>query len=71
MQWHKRHAIQIVAQLPEKREDALEVLHQAPTLEGMNVRAVATLTDIDGARLVFDIEVFDELGKVGQVSHER
>ena len=49
----------------------LEALHQAPMLEGMNVRAVATLIEIDGARLVFDIEVFDELGKVGQVSHER
>lgn len=49
----------------------LEVLHQAPTLEGMNVRAVATLTEIDGARQVFDIEVFDEVGKVVQVSHER
>ena len=49
----------------------VEVLHQAPTLEGMNVRAVTTLIEIDGARLVFDIEVVDELGKVGQVSHER
>jgi hypothetical protein len=32
MEWHKRHALQIVAQLPEKGCDALEVLRQAEVL---------------------------------------
>ena len=30
--WHKRHAIQLVAQLPEKTEDALLVLDHARDL---------------------------------------
>ena len=29
MDWHRRHAVQLVAQLPEGREDALKVLDQA------------------------------------------
>ena len=49
----------------------VDVQHLAPTLEGMTVRAVATLKDIDGARLSFEVEVFDDLAKVGQVAHER
>jgi hypothetical protein len=30
--WQKRHAIQIVAQLPEGKDDALRVLEEAKTL---------------------------------------
>ncbi len=49
----------------------VDIQHLAPTLEGMTVRAVATLENIDGAKLNFSVEIFDELGKVGQVAHER
>lgn len=49
----------------------VDIQHLAPTLEGMKVRAVATLKTVDGARLTFDVEVFDEMVKVGQAHHER
>ncbi len=49
----------------------VDIQHLAPTLEGMKVRAVATLKAVDGGRLTFDIEIFDELVKVGQATHER
>lgn len=49
----------------------VEIQHQAPTLEGMPVRAVATLKTVDGARLTFEVAVFDDLGKVGEAVHER
>jgi fluoroacetyl-CoA thioesterase len=49
----------------------VDIQHLAPTLEGMTVRAIATLNAVDGARLGFTVEVFDDFGKVGQVAHER
>ena len=49
----------------------VDIQHLAPTLQGTTIRAVATLNAVDGAKLSFSVEVFDELGKVGQVAHER
>ena len=49
----------------------VDIRHLAPTLEGMKVRAVATLSGVDGACLTFEIEIFDDLVKVGEVTHER
>ncbi len=49
----------------------VDIRHLAPTLEGMKVRAVATLSGVDDARLTFEIEIFDDLVKVGDVTHER
>jgi len=49
----------------------VDIQHLAPTLEGMKVRAVATLKAVDGPRLTFDVEVYDEMVKVGQANHER
>jgi predicted thioesterase len=67
----------IVALAPVLREGQItvgtrvDIQHLAPTLEGMTARAVATLKEVDGSRLTFDIEVFDDLVKVGQAKHER
>jgi predicted thioesterase len=49
----------------------VDIRHLAPTLEGMKVRAVATVSGIDDARLTFAIEIFDDLVKVGEATHER
>ena len=49
----------------------LNIKHLAATPVGMDVRAEATLTEIDGRRLVFDIKVYDEVSLIGEGTHER
>ncbi len=49
----------------------INVKHLAATPVGMNVKAEATLTEIDGRRLVFDIKVYDDTTLIGDGSHER
>ena len=49
----------------------LELSHDAATPVGMEVRAEATLTEVDGRRLVFEIDAFDERGPIGKCRHER
>ncbi len=38
---------------------------------GMNVRCVSKLVEVDGRKLVFDVQAFDEAGLIGQGTHER
>lgn len=49
----------------------VSVRHLAPTPPGMKVRAVATLKIVEGRRLLFSVEAFDELEKIGEGEHER
>lgn len=49
----------------------VDVRHLAPTLLGMTVRVEARVREVDGMRVVFDVEVFDGLDKVGEAVHER
>ena len=49
----------------------INVKHLAATPIGMTVTATATLTEIDGRRLVFDISVSDESTLIGSGTHER
>ncbi len=49
----------------------LNIRHMAATPVGMEVSAVARLVEIDGRRLVFDIEASDEKGRIGEGRHER
>ncbi len=49
----------------------LDVRHLAATPVGMRVTARATLVEIDGRRLVFEVEAEDEREKVGTGRHER
>lgn len=49
----------------------LDVRHLAATPVGMTVRAVATLTEVDGRRLVFAVEAHDDVEQVGAGTHER
>lgn len=49
----------------------IDIRHLAPTPVGMKVRAVAELTGVEGRKLVFRIEAWDEVEKVGDALHER
>lgn len=49
----------------------VDVRHLAATPTGMKVTARCTLAEIDRRRLVFQVEVHDELDKVGEGTHER
>jgi fluoroacetyl-CoA thioesterase len=47
------------------------VRHLAPTLMGMTVEVEARVTTVEGRKIVFEVEVKDELDKVGAGSHTR
>lgn len=49
----------------------IEVAHVAATLLGQTVWATATVTDVDRRRVVFDVEVRDDVETIGTSSHER
>lgn len=49
----------------------LNIKHLAPTPVGMTVKCLCTLTVVEGRRLCFEMELFDDKGKVGEVVHER
>jgi len=49
----------------------VNVSHLAATPLGQQVRAIAELIEIDGRRLVFRVEAYDEKRKIGEGQHER
>lgn len=49
----------------------INVKHSAATPMGTKVIAKAVLTEVDGKRLVFTVEAFDEKEKIGEGRHER
>jgi fluoroacetyl-CoA thioesterase len=49
----------------------VDVRHLAATPLGQRVRATAELIEIDGRRLVFKVEAYDEQQKIGEGRHER
>ena len=49
----------------------IDVRHLAATPVGMRATIRATLREIDGRRLVFDIEGHDEVERIVEGSHER
>jgi predicted thioesterase len=49
----------------------VNVRHLAATPMGMEVRARAELAEVDGHRLVFRVEAYDEVEKVGEGEHHR
>ncbi len=50
---------------------AVDVKHIAPTPVDMEVRATAELLEIDGRKLLFKVEAYDEKEKVGEGFHRR
>ncbi|MBQ5390496.1 MAG: thioesterase family protein [Clostridia bacterium] len=49
----------------------LNVKHLSASPIGMQITCTATLTEIDGRRLVFSLEASDEKGPIGEGAHER
>ena len=49
----------------------IDIRHISATPVGMNVTARAELRKIEGRKLVFRVESFDELEKIGEGSHNR
>jgi fluoroacetyl-CoA thioesterase len=45
--------------------------HMAATPLGMKVRYSAKLTAVDGPKLAFEVEGFDEVDKIGEATHFR
>lgn len=64
----------IISQLPPGAGSVgtmVEMRHLAATPLGMKVRAKATLIETDGKRCLFQVDVFDEVEKIGEGRHER
>ena len=49
----------------------LNVRHTAATPVGMEVRATAEVTEVDGKIITFTLKAFDESGEIGQGTHKR
>lgn len=49
----------------------LAIEHIAATPEGMQVRAEAELTAVDGRKLTFSLSAWDEKEQIGKGTHER
>jgi fluoroacetyl-CoA thioesterase len=49
----------------------VDVSHVAATPPGMDITAKVRLVEVDGRRLVFDVEAYDELDLISRGRHER
>lgn len=49
----------------------MNVTHDAATPLGMQVTCVSELVRVEGKKLVFQVEAFDEAGRIGGGMHER
>ena len=49
----------------------INVKHLAATPQGMNVRARSEVTGVDGRRVTFKIEAWDDKEKIGEGTHQR
>lgn len=49
----------------------LNISHLSATPVGMEVRAVAEVTAVDGKIITFALTAFDEAGKIGEGTHKR
>ena len=50
---------------------ALNIEHISATPVGLDVRAEATVTAVDGKVITFDVKAFDEAGEIGHGTHKR
>lgn len=60
--------------LPEAKTSvgiALNISHLAATPVGLEVRAEAEVTEVDGNTVTFLVTAYDETGKIGEGTHKR
>lgn len=50
---------------------ALNLEHLSATPVGLDVRASAEVTAVEGRKITFDITAFDEAGEIGRATHTR
>ena len=50
---------------------ALNIEHISATPGGLQVRAVAGVTAVEGKVITFDVKAFDEAGEIGRGTHKR
>lgn len=64
----------IAPAMPEDKTSVgteLNISHLSATPVGMEVRAEAEVTEIDGNAITFRVTAFDEKGKIGEGTHKR
>jgi predicted thioesterase len=49
----------------------MDLKHSAATPLGMNVRVKTEVVAVEGARLTFRLEAWDEIEKIGEAQHKR
>lgn len=60
--------------LPEEKTSVgteLSIKHLSATPVGMEVRAEATVTEVDGNMITFSVTAYDEAGVIGEGIHKR
>jgi len=71
----ERVAYQMLAELlPEGKSSVgvlVDVRHQAPTPIGSTVRVRAEIDELQGSRVVFRVQAWDQIEKIGQGTHHR
>jgi predicted thioesterase len=50
---------------------SMDLKHMAATPLGMEVRVKTEITAVEGRKLTFHLEAYDEVEKIGEASHER
>ena len=50
---------------------ALNIEHVSATPVGLDVRAEATVTAVEGKVITFEVKAFDEAGEIGRGTHKR
>jgi predicted thioesterase len=50
---------------------SMNLKHLAPTPLGMEVRVRTEITAVEGKKLTFQLEAFDDVEKIGEAVHER
>ncbi len=64
----------IAAALPEDKTSvgtALDITHISATPVGLEVRAEAVVTAVEGSTVTFQVTAYDETGKIGEGTHKR
>lgn len=64
----------IADSLPEDKTSVgteMNISHIAATPVGLEVRAEAEVTGVDGNTITFRVTAFDEVGKIGEGAHKR
>lgn len=64
----------ISSALPEEKTSVgieLAVSHLSATPVGLEVRAEATVTAVEGSIVTFQVTAYDEAGKIGEGTHKR